>query len=153
MGLSTVCRSVRAVFFVTFGSLAAQGTSFVSQIVLGFDMRCERRKSMAEIDLNGEIHQKTKKRHAKTQNPWHAKMQHLPPARGILKNFNARFRTTPPIDTSELILFHSDTKSDTVIQVMATFSPAKKRFRAVLSPPIVLGLSLGNLAPGGDRSV
>ena len=84
MGLNAVCRSVRTVFFVTFGSLAVQGAPFASQIVLGFGMRCERRKSMAEIDLNGEIHQKTKKRHAKTQNPWHAKMQHLPPARGIV---------------------------------------------------------------------
>ena len=83
MDLNVVCRSVRTVFFVTFESLAVQGTSFVSQIVLGFDMRYERRKSMTEIDLNGEIHQKTKKRHVKTQNPWHAKMQHLPPVRGI----------------------------------------------------------------------
>ena len=64
-------------------STAAQGTPFVSQIVLGFGMRCERRKSMAEIDLNGEIHQKTEKRHVKTQNPWHTKMQHLSPAREI----------------------------------------------------------------------
>ena len=69
MSLNVVCHSVRTVFFVTFGSLAAQGTPFASQIVLGFGMRCERRKSMTEIDLNGEIHQKTKKRHVKTQNP------------------------------------------------------------------------------------
>ena len=73
MGLSAVCCSVRAVFFVTFGSLAVQGTLFVSQILLGFGMRCERRKSMSEIDLNGGIHQKTEKRHAKTQSAWHAK--------------------------------------------------------------------------------
>ena len=83
MSLNAVCRSVRTVFFVIFESLAAQETPFVSQIVLGFGMRCERRKSMTEIDLNSEIHQKTEKRHFKTQNPWHAKMQHLPPARGI----------------------------------------------------------------------
>ena len=83
MSLNVVCCSVRTVFFVTFKSLAVQGTPFVSQIVLGFGMCYERRKSMTEIDLNDEIHQKTKKRHAKTQNSWHAKMQHLSPTRGI----------------------------------------------------------------------
>ena len=98
IGLSAVCHSVRTVFFVTFGSLAVQGAPFASQIVLGFGMRCERRKSMAEIDLNGEIHQKTKKRHVKTQNPWHAKMQHLPPVRGIL-NLSATVRFTRSIET------------------------------------------------------
>ena len=83
MSLRTVYCFVRTVFLVTFGSLATEGASFVSQIVLDFDMYFDLRKSMSEIDLHDEIHQKTEKRHVKTQNPWHAKRQHLPPARGI----------------------------------------------------------------------
>ncbi len=77
MGLSAISCSVRAVFFVTFGSLAALGAPFASQIVLGFGMRFDLRKSMSEIDVNGEIHQKAEKRHAKIQNAWHAKKAHF----------------------------------------------------------------------------
>ena len=68
MSLNTVCRSVRTIFFVAFGSLTVQETSFVSQILLGFNMCCERRKLILEIDFNNEIHQKTEKRRVKTQN-------------------------------------------------------------------------------------
>ena len=77
MGLNAVRYSVRIVFFVTFGSLAALGAPLVSHIVLGFGMRFDLRKSMSEIDLNGEIHQKVEKRHVKTQNAWHAEKAHL----------------------------------------------------------------------------
>ena len=61
MGLNTVRYSVRTVFFVTFESLAALGTPLTSHIVLGFDMCFDLRKSMSEIDLKGEIHQKSRK--------------------------------------------------------------------------------------------
>ena len=67
MDLRTVCCFVRAVFLVTFGSLAAEGAPFASQIVLGFGMHFDLRKSMSEIDFHGEIHQKTEKRHVQTQ--------------------------------------------------------------------------------------
>ena len=68
MSLNVVCRFIRTVFFVTFKSLTVQEITFVSQILLDFNIRCERRKSMSEIDLNGRIYQKTEKRHVKTQN-------------------------------------------------------------------------------------
>ena len=77
MSLNTIRYSVQAVFFVIFESLVTLGAPLASHIVLGFGMRFDLRKSMSEIDLNGEIHQKVEKRHAKTQNAWHAKKAHL----------------------------------------------------------------------------
>ena len=56
MDLRTVCYFVRTVFLVTFESLTVEGASFVSQIVLGFGMYFDLRKSMSEIDLHDEIH-------------------------------------------------------------------------------------------------
>ena len=68
MDLNAVRYSVRTVFFVTFESLTALGAPLTSHIVLDFGIHFDLRKSMSEIDLNGEIHQKVEKRHVKTQN-------------------------------------------------------------------------------------
>ena len=56
MNLRTVYCFVRTVFLVTFKSLTVEETSFVSQIILDFDMYFNLRKFMSEIDLYGEIH-------------------------------------------------------------------------------------------------
>ena len=61
MNLSTVRYSIRTVFFVTFKSLTVLGTSLTSHIVLDFNMYFDLRKSMLEIDLKSEIHQKSRK--------------------------------------------------------------------------------------------
>ena len=56
MGLRTVYCFVRTVFLVTFESLVTEETPFASQIVLGFGIHFNLRKSMSEIDLHNEIH-------------------------------------------------------------------------------------------------
>jgi hypothetical protein len=56
MSLSVVFSSIRAVFLVIFGSEAAEGAPFSSQIVLGTGVRLDLRRLMLEDRSNSGVH-------------------------------------------------------------------------------------------------
>ena len=56
MGLSAVFSCVRAVFIVIFGSEAAEGAPFSSQMVLGTGVRLDLRRTMLEDRSKGGVH-------------------------------------------------------------------------------------------------
>jgi hypothetical protein len=71
IGLSAVCCSVLAVFLVIFGSEAAEGALFSSQIVLGTGVRFDLRGIMLEDRRNSVIHAELEEINAKTIKSWH----------------------------------------------------------------------------------
>ena len=76
MSLRAVFFSVQVLFLVILGSLAAEGALFSSQIVTGFGVRCDLRKSMPKLAHVGQFLPKQKKER-QDQKSWHANWDHF----------------------------------------------------------------------------
>ena len=77
MGLRAVFFSVRVLFLVILGSLAAEGAPFSSQIVTDFDVRCDLRKSMSKLAHVGQFLPPPTKKRAPRPKSWHANWDHF----------------------------------------------------------------------------
>jgi hypothetical protein len=83
MGLSAVFCPVLAVFWVIFGSEAADGAPFSSHVVLGTGVRSDLRRIMFEDRSYGAVLPQEKKC-PKTIKSWHANRAPLLTTRGII---------------------------------------------------------------------
>jgi hypothetical protein len=72
IGLSAVFSCVRAVFLVIFGSEAAEGAPFSSQMVLGTSVCLDLRRTMLEDRSKSGVYVELGGKNAKTINSWHA---------------------------------------------------------------------------------